>query len=252
MHDDGVIKFDCDWQAAPPWVDDRLGELIAWRDRLFRWGAIGVYPNGIGYGNISQRVDDRCFWVSGTQTGSLPTTGPEHYTQVDRWDIDRNTLHCIGPLPASSESLTHAAIYQHDRAIGAIVHAHHPRLWQQFQHHLPTTRADVPYGTPAMAQEMWRLLAETDLARGRILVMGGHEDGLLSFGPTLAAAAQPLARLLQRGGHASAAELSRDPVSGSSSSVLANQHEASEITPPHNRSNEPNPPHSTPPPAPGD
>lgn len=195
MYDDGVIKFECDWEETQPIADDRLLDLIQWRDRLFTWGAIGVYPNGIGYGNISLRLDDQRFWISGTQTGPLPTTGPEHYTQVDDWAIDHNTLHCTGPIEASSESLTHAAIYEHDRTIGAIVHAHQAQLWQAYQNHLPTTRADVPYGTPAMAHEMWRLFRETDLNQGRLLVMGGHEDGLLSFGRTLAEAVQPLADL---------------------------------------------------------
>ena len=195
---DGVIQFDCTWQKAPPIAGDDfaalsdLSELITWRDRLFSWGAIGIYPNGIGYGNISQRLDSQRFWITGTQTGHLPNTDPQHYTLVDDWDIDHNALHCTGPTRASSESLTHAAIYDHDPDIQAIVHAHHPELWRQYKHQLPTTSAEVPYGTPAMAREMWRLFHETDLRDTRILVMAGHEDGVLSFGRTLEAAVQPL------------------------------------------------------------
>jgi ribulose-5-phosphate 4-epimerase/fuculose-1-phosphate aldolase len=199
MHDDGVIKFQCDWEPSDPIAWDAVPELLdlmEWRDRLFQWGAIGVYPNGVGYGNVSVRLAGDRFLISGTQTGHLATTGPEHYTLVDRWTIDRNWLHCVGPLRASSESLTHAAIYQHDQTIGAIVHAHHRDLWQRHQHQLPTTRAEVPYGTPAMAREMWRLFRETNLTDERILVMAGHEEGLLSFGRNLAVAAQPFNHLL--------------------------------------------------------
>jgi len=170
----------------------KLSELITWRDRLFAWGAIGIYPNGIGYGNISQR-DTRGFWITGSRTGHVPHTDAQHYTLVDHWNIDRNTLHCTGSIRASSESLTHAAIYDHDPEIQAIVHVHHPELWQRLKHQLPTTDAQIPYGTPAMAWEMWRLLDETDLRHSRILVMAGHEDGLLSFGRTLEDAVQPLA-----------------------------------------------------------
>ncbi len=198
MIDEGVVKFDCTWDEMPPIADDRLSELIAWRDRMHAWGILGVYPNGIGYGNISVRLDAHRFLISGTQTGHLPVTGPEHYTTVDRWDLDRNALHCCGPIRASSESLTHAAIYDYDRNLGAIVHAHHPKLWQTYKNQLPTTCASVPYGTPAMAREMWRLFRETDLAQCRILVMAGHEDGLLAFGRTLGEAAQPLRDLLSQ------------------------------------------------------
>ena len=57
---------------------------------------------------------------------------------------------------------------------------------------LPTTAASVPYGTPAMAYEMRRLLNHADLMQTRILIMAGHEEGVLVFGPTLEAAAQVL------------------------------------------------------------
>lgn len=199
MHDDGVIKFQCDWERCEPIASDAVPELldlIQWRDRLFQWGLIGVDPNGIGYGNISIRLGGDRFLISGTQTGHLITTSPEHYTLVDRWDIDRNSLHCIGPICASSESLTHAAIYQYDQQIQAIIHIHDRDLWQRHQQQLPTTRADVPYGTPAMAQEMWRLFHETSLGTDRILVMAGHAEGLLTFGCDLTTAAQPLQALL--------------------------------------------------------
>lgn len=200
--DEGVIKFACDWEQTPPIAPTDLSDptlfpdLITWRDRLFTWGLIGVYPDGIGFGNVSVRLGGDRFLISGTQTGHLSTTTPDHYTVVDQWDIERNWLHCWGPVRASSESLTHAAIYRQDPAIAAIVHGHHSRLWQTYQHQLPTTRAEIPYGTPAMATEMARLFTESDLPTRRVLVMAGHEDGILGFGATLGDAAQPLAQLL--------------------------------------------------------
>ena len=36
--------------------------------------------------------------------------------------------------------------------------------------------------TPAMAAEVARLYATTDLAQRRIFSMGGHEDGIFTFG----------------------------------------------------------------------
>lgn len=198
MHDEGVIKYSCDWQPQPLPPSEAIQTLIGWRDRLFAAGLIGVYPDGVGFGNISLRQTPHSFWVSGTQTGHLATTTPEHYTLVDSWDIEQNHLHCSGPIKASSESLTHAALYDADDAIQAIVHVHAPELWQRYRNVLPTTRAEIPYGTPAMAHEMARLLRQSDLPQRRILVMGGHEDGLLSFGESLSVAAIALLKLAEQ------------------------------------------------------
>lgn len=194
--DEGVIKYRCGWEVAPALDRSVLADVRYWRDRLFAAGLIGVYDNGIGYGNLSLRQGGDRFIISGTQTGHLPTTAVDHYTLVDSWDIDGNWLHCTGPIKASSESLTHAALYDYNPAIAAVAHGHHPQLWQHYQGVLPTTRATVPYGTPAMAAEMIRLFAESDLSDRQVLVMAGHEDGLLAFGPSLAMAAQGLLQLL--------------------------------------------------------
>lgn len=190
--DEGVIKYVGQWTAGPPLDQSLLAELITWRDRLWQARQIGLYPNGIGYGNISIRLAAHSFAVSGTQTGRLATTSPAHYTAVDSWDIDRNTLHCTGPIQASSESLTHAALYDYSDRIQAIIHVHNRDLWQRYQGVLPTTAASIPYGTPAMAYEMRQLLQQGDLSQKRILIMAGHEEGLLTFGPSLSAAARVL------------------------------------------------------------
>lgn len=185
MHDDGVIKFKCEWQSHEPFDFPPLKSLILWRDRMFAMGFIGVYPDGIGYGNISVRLSDTTFLISGTQTGHLQQTERSHYTLVDDWSISQNWLHCRGPVKASSESLTHAALYEFSGDIHAIIHIHEPSLWQACKYKLPTTRATVPYGTPDMAAEMWRLFQEENLIQHKILVMAGHDDGLLAFGVTL-------------------------------------------------------------------
>ncbi|NER85153.1 MAG: class II aldolase/adducin family protein [Leptolyngbya sp. SIO1D8] len=196
MHEDGVIKYRCVWESGAPFTHQQLISLMIWRDRLHEAGLIGVYADGIGFGNISQRLTPTSFLISGTQTGQYPTTTSAHYTLVDQWDIRQNTLHCMGPLKASSESLTHAALYEYSADIQAIVHVHHQGLWTTYRDVLPTTHANVPYGTPAMADEMWRLFRESNLSDQKILVMAGHQDGLIAFGKTLEAAAANLLTLL--------------------------------------------------------
>ena len=184
--DEGVVKYRCDWQEADPVAAENIADLMDWRDRLHSWGLIGVYENGIGFGNVSVRLGNSCqFVISGTQTAHLQTLGPESYSTVTEFNLEQNFLGCRGPVPASSESLTHAALYLHRDDVGAIIHVHNPKLWQQLLFKIPTTRKEIPYGTPQMALEMFRLFEEENLADRQILAMAGHEDGIICFGSTL-------------------------------------------------------------------
>lgn len=192
--DEGYIKFHCDWQPGPPISDELFQAINPWRQKLYDHRLIGAYPDGVGFGNLSVRHGhDNPFIITGTATGVLPSLTPDHYTIVTSFDLDANRVSCRGPVRASSESLTHAALYQIDPAIQAVAHAHSHDLWQRLLHQIPTTDASVPYGTPEMAHEMTRLYRKTDLPRTRLLVMAGHPDGLISFGRDLAEAVNRLA-----------------------------------------------------------
>ncbi len=184
--DEGVVKYHCDWTFAEPVAVETIVDLMAWRDRLHSWGLIGVYDNGIGFGNVSVRLGNSCqFIISGTQTAHLSTLGPELYCTVTEFNLEKNFLGCRGPVPASSESLTHAALYLHRDDVGGIIHVHNPQLWQQLLFQIPTTKKEVPYGTPGMAWEMFRLFEEENLGDRKILAMAGHEDGIICFGGCL-------------------------------------------------------------------
>jgi hypothetical protein len=191
MTDEGYVKFRCEWTESPPLPAHLLAELDRWRQRLYRARLIGYDPGlGVSYGNLSTRAaHPRQFIITGTGTGDLPALTPAHYTLVTDYDIDANVVNCRGPLQASSETLTHAAVYALDEAVRAVVHAHSLPLWERLSLTVPTTRRDASYGTPAMALEFRRLFQETDVARRRIAVMGGHEAGLVSFGESVAEAA---------------------------------------------------------------
>ena len=186
MIDEGVVKYSCEWVLGEKVDIESLQSLIEWRNYIHQLGLIGVYDNGIGFGNISIRISGTLqFIISGSQTGHLPQLEPEHYTVVTDFNIEQNHLTCCGPIQASSESLTHAAIYSVQPQINAIIHVHHPQLWRSLLYQIPTTRKQVQYGTPAMAAEMFRLFAEENLSQQKILVMAGHEDGFLTFGKDL-------------------------------------------------------------------
>ena len=188
--DEGYVKYDSTWTPAPA-IDARVSGLLdRWRRRLFAVGLIGHDPDlDVGYGNLSVRYGEAGFVISGTQTGHLADTSGEHYCRVTAYDIDANRVRCEGPCQASSEALTHAALYGLDPRINAVVHVHSETLWSAHRDRLPTTRPDVAYGTPAMAHEFERLYRDEGLARERLAVMAGHEQGLVAIGGTLADAA---------------------------------------------------------------
>ena len=93
---------------------------------------------------------------------------------------------CEGPVKASSETMTHAALYEVDDTIKAIIHVHNEAMWKKLIRKLPTTNAKVAYGTPEMAEEIKNLFKDHDFKEtGNIIIMAGHEDGIISFGRNL-------------------------------------------------------------------
>jgi len=212
MHDEGVIKFQAAHRHAPlepSRFGERLCELAAWRELLVSTGLMGQQPErygGAGYGNVSARVPPypgergaRGFLITGTQTAGLREVGPEHFCWVRRYEVSSNQVESEGPMLPSSEAMTHGAIYDLGPQIRYVFHAHSKLVWSQTRAlHIPTTAAHVAYGTPQMAMEVQRLFRETALVELGILAMGGHEDGVLSFGRTADEAGQVMLRYLAR------------------------------------------------------
>lgn len=186
--DEGYIKFNCNWIASNDIPLDKVAALNVWRDILYKKRLIGVYPDGIGFGNISMRCDEKTFLISGSATGALETLNESHYSLVTEYNLSTNSLTCVGPIKASSESLTHALIYECSAATNAVIHIHNLELWKRLMHHVPTSSEAIPYGTIEMANEIKRLFDETALSKEKILVMGGHKEGIISFGKDLAEA----------------------------------------------------------------
>ena len=207
MQEEGVIKFDLQFSVADPVPIDSLSELNRWRSILWNHGLIGQDPSrygGYGFGNVSQRIEPfdtergkRKFVISGTQTGDLEELDSSHYTIVSAYDTGLNQVLASGPVKPSSESLTHAAIYDLDNDIRAVLHVHSPDIWEaSAAHGITQTDPGIDYGTRAMAQEVQRLFNKTDERLSGILVMGVHEDGVISFGHSVEQAAQALLQCL--------------------------------------------------------
>lgn len=184
--EDGVIKYEQHFIKGIAPTFDEIESLNNARDILFDKTLIGAYQNGIGYGNVSIRTEGMPkFIISASQTGHIPSLSTNEYTYVIDYIIDKNKLWCQGQQKASSESLTHAAFYELDSQINCVLHIHSKSLWDKYLDILPTSHSQIPYGTPQMAAEVLRLWNETSLKSTKILVMGGHEEGIISFGSSV-------------------------------------------------------------------
>lgn len=181
MDEKGIIKYVCHWEEDNISEDEMTSELSIWRDLAHQSGYIGVYPNGIGFGNISCRLVNG-FLISASMTGHQAKTTAEDYSWVFQWNISYNELWCKGLKKASSESLTHAVIYDVFPKTKFILHIHHAELWKKYYDILPSTAPDIEYGTPEMAFSVKSLLKTQFTDSSGIFLMKGHEDGLVCFG----------------------------------------------------------------------
>ena len=185
MNEEGVIKFHCRWTPSGPLDKKVLQDINAWRDKLFAARLIGVTEDGVGYGNISIRFQQNQFIISGSGTGKFEKLTETHYALVTNYNVDENSLESTGPIIASSESLTHAMIYECAKDVQAVIHVHHSKLWKHLLSSLPATAPDIEYGTPEMAWEIVRLFDEQKLSENKIFAMEGHHGGVVSFGRSL-------------------------------------------------------------------
>ncbi len=199
--DEGYIKYQCNWINASSISRKEIKDLNRWREKLYQLNLIGKYDNGIGFGNLSirdsentklpaeisynQHAEPAHFIISGTATGSIAHLTEKHYTRVIDFDWEKNSVTCVGLIKASSEALTHAAVYVANPQVNAVIHVHHRQLWQQLIDRVGTTQKNCAYGTPEMAKEIIRLCREERVKKQKIIVMSGHEEGIITFGNSL-------------------------------------------------------------------
>ena len=192
------IKFQSIWKKTKTFDFD-ISELNLYRTKLYNLGLIGTNNKGIGFGNISQRINKGLnFIITGAGTGSLPTLTINHYTVVKKSDIEKNLVICEGLINASSESMSHAAIYALLPNINAVIHVHSLIGWKKLLYKIPTSSKNAQYGTPELAREINKLLKETNLKKIQIFVTAGHQDGIFSFGKNIKEAMDVLIKALPR------------------------------------------------------
>lgn len=200
---EGYIKFNCNWQRAEIIIPDKHFEtLTKVRRQLYDVGLIGVYPDGIGFGNISVRANEgKSFIITGSATGQFAELEQKHYARVLDYSFAENSLSCAGLTKASAESLSHAAVYESLPEVSAVVHIHCLWLWKKLLNSYPTTAAGIEYGTAEMAEAISKLVSGMNDAKDKIVVMGGHEEGILAFGASLEEATNEILKIYNQYKH---------------------------------------------------
>ena len=178
------VKFTYQRARANIGPFNTLAELNACRRKLLELRLIGLDSNGIGFGNLSVRDSaSRNFYITGSATGGgLLKLSLTDCVRVVDYDFKKNWVRYEGAAIPSSESLTHAAIYESELSTTAVIHCHDSVLWRTLLDRAPTTSKRVPYGTCEMAREIIRLFKETDVRSRKIFVMAGHEGGIVTLG----------------------------------------------------------------------
>ena len=190
---EGYIKFTVHLTEGDLPACSALHRLNAVRTELHDLGLVGVLPDGIGYGNISVRLNgsDK-FIISGTATGDKRELALTDFCLVDSFDVLRNEVFCTGRIQASSESMSHGSVYQANPAISCVIHIHHQAVFHfMLENGYPRTSEQAAYGTPEIAEETVRLVRDAGAAQG-IFVMAGHQDGVIAYGADIETARQLL------------------------------------------------------------
>lgn len=202
---EGVIQFSLQFENVPAVSSEMIREMNSWRQIIHKLGLIGCSPklyNGYGYGNISVRVPSDSgggFLITGTQTGSCENLTAEAYAHVTAWNAKENLLIAKGMTKPSSEGLTHGQLYELDEKIQSVLHVHSSKIWQNGARlQLLSTHPEVGYGTVEMTEEVEKLFRSGKIYEHQVFVMGGHEDGVVSFGRSVREASELMITVLAR------------------------------------------------------
>jgi hypothetical protein len=183
---EGVIQFAYALTPGDPGLaSTAFAELAAWRSVLRDLDLLGEHPDrydGHGYGNLSVRDSRGDFVITASQTSGKSSLMQGDLVRISKVELREFRVDAIGSKAPSSESLTHAMLYRADPGVQVVFHVHSPLIWRQHAElQLPATPADVPYGTPAMAEAVSALTAAQP-QRPLLFVTAGHEDGVFAVG----------------------------------------------------------------------
>ena len=193
--EEGIIKFDQELRKVSSVSAIDIKDLTLWRSLFFETGLIGKDGGkygGSAFGNLSKRIPPfqaplrkRKFIITGTQTSAIEDVKPEHYIKVLEYYPERNLVVVEGLINASSESLTHGALYDLDNTIKYVFHTHSPEIWNNARGlGIPVADKKAVHGSVELIEELERLFREEELRNIGIFTCAGSRDGVFSFGKT--------------------------------------------------------------------
>jgi ribulose-5-phosphate 4-epimerase/fuculose-1-phosphate aldolase len=186
MSAEGYVKYTAEHTMAPAIETPHWEELNHARTKLHEMGLIGATSNGIGFGNLSVRVKDGQFLISGTATGVLPILNPGCYCLVTSFDVDDNRVVSTGPVKPSSETMTHGVIYRSCPGANCVIHIHSRVIFDgMIRNSRPATPESAAYGTPDIARAIEELVCHDSGKNEGSIILAGHDEGVIIYGPTV-------------------------------------------------------------------
>jgi hypothetical protein len=173
----GARLGDLDLLPSPFPIEDLLNEReLRHVKRLYGIG-------GLSYGNLSQRKDERRFWMSasGVDKSALETPGRD-ILLVSNYDHDNGRIVLsvppdVEPRRVSVDAIEHWMIYQAHPGVGAVLHVH---AWMK---DIAATDVNYPCGTEELAQSVAELLAAEPNPDEAAIGLRNH--GITVTGPSL-------------------------------------------------------------------
>ena len=175
----GKRMGDLDLLPSPFPIEDLLSEReLRHVKRLYGIG-------GLSYGNLSQRKDERRFWMSasGVDKSALETPGRD-ILLVSDYDHEHGRIVLSVPPDVESrrvsvDAIEHWMIYQAHPGVGAILHVH---AWMEG---IAATDVNYPCGTEELAISVAELLAQEPNPDEAVIGLRNH--GITVTGPSLMA-----------------------------------------------------------------
>lgn len=177
---DSYIKYLCNFTYDTNISNPDINKFNHLRSILLELRLIGTYPDGVSYGNLSQKQKNNAVIITGTNTGSKTTLTPLDFSCIYDYSINDNFVTCKGGKRASSESLTHLAIYENSSA-EVVVHIHSLRLWEKLIHIYPSSSPEAKFGTVELANEFKDLIQKYEMTSSGVIISGGHKEGIFLF-----------------------------------------------------------------------
>lgn len=195
--EEGVVKYSLEFKKTEPISSTCKDKIESIREDMYALNLIGAYDDGIGFGNISLKMDNSDkFVITGTQTGHLERLHVEDYSMVERVDFDTFTTYASGACRPSSEAITHACIYALDKKVKAIIHVHNEKLWKYMLEHDYVSTSDVEYGSLEMTKDIQQIYSSLDALENCSFVMRGHFEGVFVFAKSLQEAQKHLMKIM--------------------------------------------------------